>query len=211
MAKQALSHIEKVLNVWAIVLILWSLYRFYFKTFNPLWVDEVMVKPVIFLGPVLYFVKNVEKRSLKSGLGFNFANALPDVVLSVVIGIFFIVLAVVKNGVLNFPPNSLYLFVVALISAFSEEVLSRGFVLTRLYEKTKNMYTSTIYASVLFFILRIPILFAVGTLTGFTLTQVMITSFVLSLVVSSLFLVRRSILLPIVIHSLYMFAFYLVS
>lgn len=206
-----LSHIEKVLNVWAIIVIAWSFYRFYFKTTNPIWFDELLAKPVIFLLPLYFFVNSIEKRPFWESLGFTKRNLLVDVVIGLVVGVVFIFLATMGGGRTSLPSMSLYLLFISLVSAFSEETLSRGFILSRLYESTKNQISSVFYASFLFFILRIPILFANNTLTGTVLMGAMISSFVLSVIVSTLFLYRKSIVVPILVHALYLFALYFVS
>ena len=44
--KENVSPLQKSLNVWAIILILWSIYRANFGTSLPTWLDEFLVKPL---------------------------------------------------------------------------------------------------------------------------------------------------------------------
>jgi hypothetical protein len=46
--------IEKIFAVWGGILLLWALYRYFFHFSEP--VDEFIVKPIVFLVPVLFFV-----------------------------------------------------------------------------------------------------------------------------------------------------------
>jgi membrane protease YdiL (CAAX protease family) len=91
----------------------------------------------------------------------------------------------------------------ALATGISEEILSRGFVLKRLYEDSKNILTSSFFASILFFFLHVPILFTNIKLTGNLLLFFMVTDIILSLFNSFVFLIRKSLFLPIFIHALY--------
>ena len=102
-----------------------------------------------------------------------------------------------------------YFAVIALASSFSEEILSRGFILKRLYEDSGNMISSTFIASFLFFFLHIPILFTNPNIYGVGLIQVMITDLVLSFTVSLLYLQRRNIIVPILLHAFYNLSIYL--
>ena len=91
----------------------------------------------------------------------------------------------------------------ALATGISEEILSRGFILKRLYEESKNIYTSSFFASVLFFFLHVPILFTNHKLTGDLLLLFMGTDLMLSLVNSFMFLDRKNLFVPIFIHAFY--------
>ena len=56
---KTVSYTQKVLNVWAVILILWSIYRA--KLALPEWFDEFIAKPLIFILPVYLFIRKVEK------------------------------------------------------------------------------------------------------------------------------------------------------
>jgi membrane protease YdiL (CAAX protease family) len=105
-------------------------------------------------------------------------------------------------------PTAVLFISMALVTAVSEEVLSRGFVLNRLYQESKNILTSSLYASFLFFFLHVPILFTSVRFSGNMIFYVMVTDLVLSLVNSLLYLERKSLMLPIMIHTLYSLTFY---
>ena len=210
MARKEVSKIEKVLNVWGISLIVWSVYRFYFKTDLPLWFDEFIAKPLVFVLPAYYYIMKIEKKDFLAAVSLRVKNLGKDALLGLIVGLALftlIVITSVKNIDLN--QQLLYLFLVALATSFSEEVLSRGFVLRRLYEESKNIWTSSFFASILFFFIHVPILFSTPGISGDVLLRVMATDLVLSLALSFLFILRGSLIVPILVHAFYALSLYL--
>ncbi len=213
------TYIEKVLNTWAIVLILWSVYRVTFKTDLPLWFDELIAKPLIFLLPLNFFIKKIEKKNFFSSVSLNKKKIGKEITIGLLLGLIFVVAGVVgtfiKQNSFVFDVNNLfqgknvvYFAVIAIATSVSEEILSRGFVLKRLYQQSRNIYTSSFFASVLFFFLHVPILFTSNQFTGALLLQVMVADLVLSLAVSFLFIRRKSLIAPIIVHALYSLSIY---
>ncbi len=217
--KKPISHTQKTLNVWAIVLILWSLYRTYFKTELPVWFDEFVAKPAIFLIPVHYFITHVEKNDFLEGVDFISKKFKTDILIGLGAGLLFVVSGLTAYVIRNlawppfidmFTPSILiYTICVALASSITEEILSRGFVLKRLYAESKNMFSSVFLSSFLFFFLHIPILFSDPNMRGSVLIQVMMTDLLLSFAVSFIYLQRRSVIIPILIHAFYNLSIYL--
>ena len=220
MTKDKISHIEKALNIWAIVLIVWSFYRVKFGTTLPIWFDEFIAKPIIFLGPVFYFIKKVEEKSFFKSLGFVKKNFLKESSIGLLISvIFFSVFVFVfysKGFFKNFNfVNAfsiipiLYLLITSFATSFSEEILSRGFILFRLNDHFKNIFTSSFCASILYFFIHIPILFTDKSLTGDLLIKVATVEFLLGFILSLIFLLRKNIIIPIFIHAFYNFCLWL--
>ncbi|MGB9883042.1 MAG: type II CAAX prenyl endopeptidase Rce1 family protein, partial [Microgenomates group bacterium] len=94
----------------------------------------------------------------------------------------------------NFPGvNKFFLIVaMALATGITEEILSRGFVLKKLYEESKNVYSATFFASILFFFLHVPILFANPKINGVMLLAFMTTDLLLSMINGIIFLEKKS-------------------
>ncbi len=207
------STLQRVLNVWAIVLIIWSVYRT--KLLLPEWFDELIAKPLVFILPVYYSIKHFEQKPFFQQIWLKKKTILTDTYTGVFVGLIFIVAAFFSNyirlgnlsfieGVLN--TNLVVAGILTLATAISEEILSRGFILKRLYEESSNMYSSSLIASTLFLVLHIPILFTIPNLSGSLLLLFLATDFILSLVNSFIFLDRKSLLAPILIHAFYNFA-----
>ena len=213
--KKQLSPIQKMLNAWAVSMIIWSLYRAYLGTSMPIWIDELIAKPLVFLVPIYYYITQIEKQDFLKGVDFTFKNIKKHIVFGLLIGgVFFttgMVVQYLKTGSLGLLPitTMLYFAIIALASSFSEEILSRGFILKRLYEDSGSMISSVFIASFLFFFLHIPILFTNPNIYGFTLIQVMITDLLLSFTVSLLYLQRKHIIVPILLHAFYNLSIYL--
>ncbi len=203
--KPKITYVERVFNIWGLVLILWSLYRSYFGTALPVWFDEFIAKPAIFLTPVFLFIRHYDKQSLLTVFGSGHRINSTDVVVGLAAGsVFFIVGAL--NGTMTVKPVSetVYIILIALCSSVVEEILSRGFVLRKLYENSRKFVTSIIFASVLFFIIHVPILFTDPAMHGSILIRAMFVNLILSGVVSTVFLIRRgNLTAPILIHALY--------
>lgn len=212
MSKKPLSPTQRVLNLWAIILIVWSIYRSKFSF--PEWFDEFIAKPLVFVLPVYLYIKKVERKKFFPSLWLTTKNIFKEIYLGIFIGFVFVVSAFlsnyIKHGDLFFTSpvaltwqNLLTIFFTPFATGFSEEILSRGFILKRLYEESKNLYNSVFLSSVLFFILHIPILFTNLKLTGNLLLFFMTTDFILSLANSFIFLERKNLILPILVHAFY--------
>src|SRR3989338_2996670 len=202
---------QRALNLWAVILIIWAVYRAKFRL--PEWLDEFIAKPLVFIFPVFYYIKRIEKKSFLKSIDFKVKFPVSDIFLSIAIGIIFSFSAVLANVIkfkdlqlltqtLSFQ-GVLIMIALALATGISEEILSRGFILKRLYEESKNIYTSSFFASVLFFFLHVPILFTNHKLTGDLLLLFIGTDLMLSLVNSFMFLDRKNLFVPIFIHAFY--------
>lgn len=217
--KQQISSIQKVLNTWAIVLILWSVYRVYFRTDMPIWFDEFISKPLIFLLPVMYYVSTQEKQKFWKAVDLRTKNWKAGIIFGLASGLLFFVTGFVVQLIRNDDIQEFmargsvgmvfYYILIAFATSFSEEILSRGFVLKRLYEDSKNAINSVFFASFLFFFLHIPILFTDPDMRGMILLQVMATDVLLSFAVSFLYLQKKSVWVPILIHTFYNLSLYL--
>lgn len=207
MAKQTNSSLEPIYRLWGWILITWSLYRYFLKL--PEWVDEFIAKPLVFVAPVFWYVLKKEKRTLES-VGLTGKNFFNSVYIGLGFGMVFAIEGIAAhaikygsvdvNPIAAFRDYGFFLIVVSLATAFCEEVLSRGFIFNRLYEKTKNLPYAALIGSVLFVLLHIPILVTTTKLTGMTLVLFFITDFVLAFANSMLFVSTGSLVAPILVH-----------
>lgn len=215
--KNGVSSAQKALNLWAIILIIWSIYRANFKL--PQWFDEYIAKPVVFVLPVYYYILKYEKKDFFTAVGWKLKSNFSDVFLGLLLGGLFFLMAILANFIkfnkfVIFPTQKFFfpVFLLTILTAFatsiSEEILSRGFVLKRLYEESKNIYTSSFFSSILFFFLHVPILFTNAKITGNLLLFFMTSDLVLSLANSFVFLEKKNLTLPILIHAFYNLSIY---
>ncbi len=199
---------EWVFQFWAWQLLVWSLYRYFFRFSEP--VDEFIAKPLVFIVPVILFVLKRDKRPLSS-IGITSSRFFQSMLIGLGFGLLFSLEAmfanVLKYGALKLTPSpvlSLYgvpmLFVLSLATAISEEVLSRGFFFSRLEESTRNLVYSGIMSTLLFVAFHIPILLTSLRFQGMTLVLFFLTSFILGLTNSVLYYRQRSLVTPILVH-----------
>lgn len=213
MAKQnkkpevASSSLEPVYQTWAWILLAWSLYRYFLHL--PEWFDEFVAKPLVFIGPVLWYLQKKEQRTIES-IGLTGKNVFNSIYIGLGFGMVFAIEGIaahaLKYGKLDVTPIAafkeygFFLLIISAVTAFSEEVLSRGFVFSRIYEKTKNLPYSAFMGSVLFVLLHVPILVTSNHLTGMTLVLFFVTDFVLAFANSMLFATTGSLVAPILVH-----------
>jgi membrane protease YdiL (CAAX protease family) len=206
-AKKVISSVTSVFRLWAWILLAWSLYRYFFKL--PEWADEFIFKPLVFVAPVIWYVRKKEKQSLAT-LGITRRNFFTSVYIGIGFGVAFALEGLVThaikygtwdvNPIAAFQQYGFFLIILSLATACTEELLSRGFVFNRLYEKTKNLAYSSVVSSVMFVLLHIPILVTMTKLHGMTLILFLITDFVLAIANSLLYYNTGSLVAPILVH-----------
>lgn len=162
--------ILKHLTIYSAYLItVWCFYRFLFKF--PDEVEELVIKPIIWLLPVFYIVGR-EKTKLDS-LGITFKNLFPSIYLALGLGAFFVLEAVVVNilkyGKLNFGANLGDLPLMATLglsfaTSISEEIAYRGYIFGRLWYVLKNEWIANAITTILWVAIHIPIAFVVWKL-----------------------------------------------
>lgn len=191
---------------------IWSVYRVKLSGIGiPEWFDELIAKPFVFLLPTYVYIVHSEAQAFLTGIHIYSQQIRKDILIGLGIGSTFFISAlsahVLKHGGLDLDQFKTYSFlslsVITLATAFTEEAFARGFILKRLYDDSKNVYSSAFNASLLFLIIHIPILFTIPTLRGNLLLIFLATDFVLSLVNSFVFLDRKNIIAPVLIHALY--------
>jgi membrane protease YdiL (CAAX protease family) len=209
--KKEIPHSQKVLNLWGIILIIWAFYRLKLKM--PEWFDELLAKPVIFVLPVYYFIKKVENKKFFSSLNWSFKSLKKDLLLSLLLSFVFLLTIFsanwVKTGkIISISKNItssyfFYVFIISLVGAACEQVLSTGFVFERLYLESKNFYQTAFLSALLFFFLHVPLRFTLPNLVGSQLIFLMLTDIFLSLLNSYFYHTEKSLNIPIFIHAFY--------
>ena len=193
----------------AYLLVIWGFYRFLFEL--PSEIEELVIKPVVWLLPVLYFVYNKEKLNIAS-LGFTLKNLFPSVYMAIGLGAVFVMEGVLTNflkyGGLHFGANigNLPLMTslgLSFATAFTEETAFRGYVFTRIWSATKNEWSANLITSGLWTLIHVPIAFFVWKLNlAAALTYLMLTA-IYGIGAAFVFGKTRNILSPILLHVLW--------
>lgn len=197
-----------VYQVWALILLLWTLYRYYMHF--PEWADEFIFKPLIFVVPVAWYVIRSEKRPLES-LGMTTKNFFKSLYVGLGFGMLFavegLIVNYVKYGKITINPIEAYqhyglvlLLILSLATAYSEELLSRGFVFHRLYEERKNLLHAALISTVMFVLIHVPILVTSLKLQGPTLVVFFVTDVFLGFINALLYFNTGSLVTPILVH-----------
>lgn len=203
-----IGSLEPVYRIWGWILLFWSLYR-YFLHF-PEWVDEFVFKPVVFVGPVLWYVFYKEKRKVDT-VGLTTKNLFNSLYIGLAFGFIFalegLAINVLKHGQLNINPIAAFkeygllpLLFISTATAFSEEILNRGFLFSRIYEQTKNLLYSVSIATSLFLLLHVPILVSSLRLQGSVLVMFFISNIFMGVINNLLFHNTKSVIAPILVH-----------
>lgn len=198
---------ESIYRVWAWILLAWSLYRYFVRL--PEWADEFVFKPFVFVLPVLWYVLKKEKRPLAS-IGLTFHNFFKSVYIGLGFGAVFAAEGLLAhfikygsvevNPIAAFADYGFFLLFISLATAFSEELLSRGFVFNRLNERMGNLPRAAFIGAIMFLCLHVPILLTINKLTGMTLVLFFVTDFILAIANSILFATTGSLVAPILVH-----------
>lgn len=158
--------IKNVTTYSAYLLIVWAFYRFLFQL--PDTVEELVVKPIVWLLPLYWFIK--KEGFGFSSLGFTLKKLFPAIYLSIGLGAVFVMEGVFSNflkyGKLNFGANLgsmpfLATLGLSLATAFSEELAFRGYIFGRLNYVLKNEWSANIISTLIWTAIHVPIAFFV--------------------------------------------------
>jgi uncharacterized protein len=177
----AKTTIIKNVTVYSVYLILiWAFYRFLFRL--PDQIEELVIKPIVWLIPVLWLTKK-EGFSLSS-LGVTFKNFFSSIYLSIGLGTIFVAEGLLTNflkyGKFNFGANigNMPLMItlgLSFATAISEETAFRGYIFGRLCLVLKNEMSANIIQTLLWTTIHVPIAFFVW---GYSLPQGIIYLFI---------------------------------
>lgn len=160
-----ISQVDAIKNVSiysAYLLIVWGLYRLLFKL--PEEVEEMIVKPLVWLLPLGYLLKR-ERVNLAS-VGVTFKNLFPSLYFVLGLGAVFAIEAVVinmiKHGGTDFGANiGANIFSVSLLLSFftsiSEELAFRGYIFNRLKINLHNEWLANLITTTIWVLIHVPV------------------------------------------------------
>ena len=148
------------------LVIVWVFYRFLFRF--PDDIEELVIKPIVWLLPILYFLRK-EKMGLSS-LGITLKNLFPSLYLSLGLGTVFVAEGLLANylkyGSFNFGANIgaiplLPSLGLSFATAFSEETAFRGFIFNRFSMVFKGEFAANLLQTAIWTGIHIPAAFFV--------------------------------------------------
>lgn len=195
------------------ILVIWGLYRYVFHF--SIWIDELLAKPFIYFIPTIYIVRILERRNLSS-IGLVKTNLIKNIFIGIVLGIFISAEAIltknIKYGHIVFNPDNLPVlsilgvYLLSLATGFTEEVVFRGYILTRFEQSFKNGFISIALSSILFVTVHFPIIIFVLKYSLSDLINYSMLILVLGILNGIVFKQTKSLTAPTVIHSLWDFS-----
>lgn len=162
--------------VYIMVLIAWGLYRLIFRL--PDWIEELVLKPVMFGLPVLVVTQLVEKKKLAS-LGIQWKGLWQSVYVGLLFGLWLAVLgnalAFVREGGVELNVviglnQWVGLLLLGMSTAFWEQLLFMGFCLPRVVAMVKNELMAVGLVALMFSLLYLPL----QVVSGFALPVVLL-------------------------------------
>jgi membrane protease YdiL (CAAX protease family) len=166
-SKKKYLFLENAKNYSIYIILVWSVYRALFFGL-PYELDELFVKPLFWITPIVYLVKK-EKLGLKS-LGFSVKKFFPSIYFVLAMGVGFalegLLINIIKYRGLNFSAylgqgSFLGIFLVSIVTAFTEEVSFRGYLFNRFNKALNNETRANLISSTVWSLVHLPIVFAV--------------------------------------------------
>lgn len=195
-----------------IILVGWGIYRYLFH--YPEWIDEFIAKPIIFLIPT--FALLVNERKFLSSIGFSKKNFARNIIIGLLAGLFIAAESILtkrfKYDSLVFNPDNLsfYLifgnYLISLATGFTEEVVFRGYIQTRLNIALKSAFFSILLSSILFVIVHLPLIIFLLKYSLFDTFMYCFLIFILGIINGILFNQTKSLTAPTITHSIWNFS-----
>lgn len=174
-----------------LVLSLWTIYRLNFP--QHLLFDELLIKPLMWLTPVLLAVKFD-----LTHLGFVKKNIIRNIILGVLVGLILSLERVfIKHLSFQF---SFVIIISALFTAVVEEIFFRGYLLNNWLKYFKNPIIAMILNGLFFSATHIPIAIFIFHYYGYNLFSYLLLNFISGFVDIFLFTSTKSIYTSISNH-----------
>lgn len=204
------SALKLPLILWLVVLFLWTSYRFLFHL--PEEIDELLVKPIVWLGILILAVRFIEKRSLKS-FGLTKEKLFQNLYLGWGLGTFFAFEGIIANAIkyrgMVFFPIGISLFdlvkivFLSLVTGFTEETFFRGYLFTRLSNAFNNEIIGNILSAIAFASIHLPIAIFVLQYNLLTIVSYEMILITLGLTNGFIFSRTKSVVAPTISHGLW--------
>lgn len=166
-----IDYFKNPIKLFTFLLIVWGIYRFLFPLSETF--EELVVKPLIWVGATFYFLKR-EKQDLTS-LGISSRNLFPAIYFALFLGAIFAIEGILVNFFkykgLSFQVDlggeSIWLaFSLSLVTAFTEEIVFRGYIFSRLLMFFKKELLANLVTSFGWVIIHLPVAIFISKLTS---------------------------------------------
>jgi len=187
-------------------MIVWAGYRYFFIL--PEWADEFIVKPLIYLLPLL-----IVKNSF-AGLGITKNKFWFYVLLGLGLGILFLIESILvkffKYGAIQMltvsPSGLLFNLCIALATGFTEETVFRGYFFQRFMGVFTNEMLANIISSFMFTIIHLPLAIFSLHYSGKDLFMYCVQIYALGTIFAFVFARVKSIIPTSIAHAIWNFS-----
>lgn len=204
-----MTNFKRAVSLAVYLLIVWGFYRFLFQL--PEHIEELFIKPIVWLVPVFYLVKK-EREGLDS-LGITIKGLFPAVYYALGLGAFFVMEALIINfvkygGEFNLGANIgnlplLPALGLSFATAISEELAFRGYIFTRVLKFIKNEVYSNLLTSVFWAMIHVPITIFVWKLDFTAAVTYLVLTAIFGVGSAFVFARTKNIVSPILLHVLW--------
>ena len=158
----SLRSLKHAISLYAYLFVVWGFYRLLFFQL-PETVEVLFLKPILWLLPTFFLIKK-DKLSCKD-IGLTWENLFPTIYFTLGLGTLFVVVALAANYLkydsfqftANLGQTPFFLsFLLSFITAFSEEIVFRGYIFTRFWQVLGSERTANIIVSLGWVIIHIP-------------------------------------------------------
>lgn len=198
---------KHVFALFSFIFIFWAFYRYLPE--SPVWVSELILKPLIWLLPTYWLVRKIERQPLSS-IGITKKNLLPAFYWGIGLGLVFILEGLLTNilafrgaqlkvadfSLLNF----LTVATLSLATAVSEEIVFRGYIFNRFRQIWQKEWRANFLTSLLFVLIYLPVGIFVLGYTPWLMLVYLIFVFVFSLASGFVFGRTNNVLASILLH-----------
>lgn len=159
--------LHDVLAVYTLILVVWGFYRLLFRL--PVWLEELVLKPIVFGLPVVYRLAQEEGKSWWArweSVGLVKKNLGLGVVLGLALGVFYLLMGrlgvMLREGSMgNWDEVSggpMMAVVLAVATAMSEQLVFMGYILPRLKQVWRNEWLAVGLTGIMFGLIHLPLL-----------------------------------------------------
>jgi membrane protease YdiL (CAAX protease family) len=190
----------------AYILIIWGFYRFLFKL--PEELEEVIIKPILWLVPVFFLLRK-EKVGLSS-IGITNKNLFSSIYFAVALGIIFafegLLINIIKyKGGVDFSANIgsiplLLALAISFITAVSEELTFRGYIFGRLWSALGSEFWANLITSVLWALVHLPIAIFWWELNLMSTLGLLVLTTIFGVASAIIYVRTKNILASILLH-----------
>ena len=191
------------------LLIVWGFYRFLFQL--PEAVEELFIKPIIWLLPVFYLV--IRGREGLDSLGITSKNLFPAVYYALGLGAFFVIEALIINlikykGQFNLGANIGALALLPALglsfaTAISEEITFRGYIFTRVWKFIGKELPANLLTSFFWALIHVPITIFIWKLDFSASVVYLILTTLFGIGSAFIYARTKNIISPILLHVLW--------